>query len=60
MTDLIGTIVEVGTGEALYVGKLVEVNEYEIHLEAESGWVVVPLYRIAFVRPREEEDWTAS
>ena len=60
MTDLIGTIVEVGTGEALYVGKLVEVNESEIHLEAESGWIVVPIERIAFVRPREEEDWTAS
>jgi hypothetical protein len=60
MTDLIGTIVEVGTGEALYVGKLVEVNEYEIHLESESGWVVVPIERIAFVRPREDEDFTAS
>ena len=60
MIDLIGTIVEVGTGEALYVGKLVEVNEYEIHLEAESGWVVVPIERIAFVRPKNDEDWIAS
>jgi hypothetical protein len=60
MIDLIGTVVEVGTGEALYVGKLVEVNEYEIHLESESGWVVVPIERIAFVRPKEEEDWAAS
>lgn len=60
MMDLIGTIVEVGTGEAMYVGKLVEVNEYEIHLESESGWVVVPIERIAFVRPREEGDWSAS
>ncbi|MBI5849154.1 MAG: hypothetical protein HZB31_14615 [Nitrospirae bacterium] len=59
MIDLIGTIVEVGTGEALYVGKLVEMNEYEIHLEAESGWVVVPIERIAFVRPKEEADWIA-
>jgi hypothetical protein len=59
MIDLVGTIVEVGTGEALYVGKLVEVNEQEIHLESESGWIVVPLERVAFVRPREEGDWTA-
>jgi hypothetical protein len=60
MIDLIGTIVEVGTGEALYVGKLVEVNEFELHLESESGWVVVPIERIAFVRFREEEDLAAS
>jgi hypothetical protein len=59
MIDLIGTIVEVGTGEALYVGKLVEVNEFELHLESESGWIVVPIERIAFVRPKEEGDWTA-
>lgn len=60
MIDLIGTIVEVGTGEALYVGKLVEVNEFELHLESESGWVVVPIERIAFVRAKEQEDWAAS
>lgn len=60
MIDLIGTIVEVGTVEALYVGRLVEVNEYEIHVEAESGWIVVPIERIAFIRPKEEEDWRAS
>lgn len=60
MIDLIGTIVEVGTGEALYVGKLVEVNEHEIHLESESGWVVVSIERIAFVRPKEADDWMAS
>jgi len=59
MIDLVGTIVEVGTGEALYVGKLVEVNEYEIHLESESGWVVVPMERVAFVRSKGAEDWTA-
>ena len=60
MIDLVGTIVEVGTGEALYVGKLVEVNETEVHLESESGWVVIPIERIAFVRPREEEEWTPT
>lgn len=60
MIDLIGTIVEVGTGEAIYTGKLVEINEFELHLESESGWIVVPLERVAYVRSKEEEDWKTS
>jgi len=55
MIDLIGKIVEVGTAETLYVGKLVEINENEIHLETESGWLVVPVDRVAYVREREED-----
>jgi hypothetical protein len=53
--DLIGTVVEVGTAEAIYEGRLVEVNEDEIYLESESGWVVVPMERVAYVRKKEEE-----
>jgi hypothetical protein len=52
MIDLIGTTVEVGTVEAVYEGKLVEINEYELHLETESGWVVVPVERVAYVREK--------
>jgi len=55
MIDLVGTVVEVGTVEAVYEGKLVEINEYEVHLEAESGWVVIPMDRIAFVRKKGKE-----
>jgi hypothetical protein len=55
MIDLLGTFVEVGTVEMQYEGKLVEVNEVEIHLESESGWVVIPLERVTFVRAREED-----
>lgn len=55
MRDLIGKIVEVGTVETLYVGKLIEINENEVHLEAESGWLVVPLERVAFVREKEKD-----
>lgn len=55
MIDLIGKIVEVGTGETLYYGKLIEINENEVHLETESGWVVVPLDRVAFVREKETD-----
>ena len=53
MIDLIGKIVEVGTVETLYVGTLIETNENEVHLETESGWLVIPNERIAFVREKE-------
>jgi hypothetical protein len=53
--DLIGKIVEVGTVETLYYGKLIEINENEVHLETETGWLVVPLDRVAFVRERETD-----
>ena len=55
MIDLIGKIVEVGTVETLYVGKLIEINENEVHLETESGWLVIPNERIAFVREKETD-----
>ncbi len=55
MIDLIGSIVEVVTGEATYEGKLIEVGEYDVYLESESGWVVVPVERIASVRKKSED-----
>lgn len=55
MTDLIGKLVEVGTTETLYAGKLVEINESEVHLESESGWLVIPIERIAFVREKQAD-----
>jgi len=53
--DLIGKIVEVGTVETLYVGKLIEINDNEVYLETESGWLVVPNERIAFVREKQTD-----
>ena len=55
MIDLIGKIVEVGTVETLYVGKLIEINENEVHLQTESGWLVILNERIAFVREKETD-----
>ena len=55
MIDLIGKIVEVGTVETLYIGKLVEINETEVHLETDSGWLVVPVERVAFLRAKETD-----
>lgn len=53
--DLIGKIVEVGTGETVYTGKLVEINEEEVYLESELGWVVVPVQKVAFIREKDSE-----
>ncbi len=55
MIDLIGKIVEVGTGDSVYTGTLVEVNEEEVHLESELGWIVVPVDKVAFIREKENE-----
>lgn len=55
MMDLVGKIVEVGTAETSYIGKLIEVNENEAHLESEYGWMVVPIDRIAYIREKIEE-----
>lgn len=55
MQELIGKMVEVGTVGMVYSGRLVEVNESEVHLEAASGWLVVPLLQVVFIREKEEE-----
>lgn len=54
MTDLIGKMVEVGTVETTYTGKLVEINDNEVYLESDSmGWIMIQSDRIAFVRELE-------
>ncbi len=55
MLDLIGKTVEVGTPETSYIGKLIEINETEVHLESDSGWMVVPVERVTFVREYEAD-----
>jgi hypothetical protein len=54
MMELIGKTVEVGTPETVYVGKLIEVNDEEVYLEAESGWIVVPIERVTHIREKED------
>ena len=55
MMNLIGKVVEVGTVDVTYTGRLVEINGEEVHLETEMGWIVIPVERIAFMREKEEE-----
>ncbi len=54
MIDLIGKVVEVVTPETTYIGKLVEINEDEVYLETDAGWVVVPIEKIADIREPED------
>ncbi len=54
MIELVGRIVEVGTVETVYTGRLIEVNDEEVHLETESGWIVVPVDRVAYIREKED------
>jgi len=55
MIDLIGKQVEVITAETVYVGKLVEINDNEVLLEADSGWITIPSERVAVIRERNED-----
>jgi hypothetical protein len=50
--DLVGKIVEVETQEITYTGKLIEIGENEVHIESESGWVVIPVDRIAVIKEK--------
>jgi len=54
MIDLIGKIVEVVTQETIYTGRLIEIGEDEVHLESQSGWIVIPIDKIAIVREKED------
>jgi ribosome maturation factor RimP len=51
--DLIGKFVVVETAETMYTGKLIEVGEEEVYLESETGWVVIPVDRVASIRERD-------
>ena len=50
MHDLIGKEVEVRTAEISYKGTLVEIGEAEIHLRAETGWIVVPVEKVVDIK----------
>lgn len=50
MIDLTGKVVEVFANGITYRGRLVEINEAELCLEAESGWIVIPNDSVQSVR----------
>jgi hypothetical protein len=53
MQELIGKTVEVITADISYRGLLIEIGETEIYLQAEEGWVVVPVERVVDIRAAE-------
>ena len=55
MIELTGKYVEVMALDIIYTGKLVEVDETEVHLETDLGWVIIPMSHIAFIRGGEEQ-----
>ncbi|MBI5055470.1 MAG: hypothetical protein HZB61_02455 [Nitrospirae bacterium] len=50
MQELIGKQVEVITVDVTYRGTLVGIGETEIYLQAEEGWIVVPVDKVVDVR----------
>jgi len=55
MLDLIGKIVIVEAIGTTYKGKLIEIGETEVHLEAESGWLVIPVENIFSIKEAESD-----
>ncbi len=55
MTDLIGKRVEVMANDILYTGVLVELGETDVYLEAQAGWIVIPMDQVAFIREKEQD-----
>ena len=54
MLDLIGKLVLVEAHGITYTGKLIEIGEEEVHLESETGWIVIPVNSIATIREKED------
>ena len=50
MNELVGKEVEVRTYETVYRGVLIEVGETEIHIKAETGWMVVPVEKVVEIK----------
>ena len=48
--ELLGKLVEVSANQIIYHGKLVEVSETEVFLQAESGWIVIPLEQVISIK----------
>jgi hypothetical protein len=52
--DLTGKVVVVETGDMSYTGKLIKMDEDEVQIVSESGWVIIPTNRIASIRENED------
>ncbi len=50
MQELTGKHVEVIAEGIIYRGILKELGEDEIYLESESGWIVIPMEKVADIK----------
>jgi hypothetical protein len=50
MVHLIGKNVEVDANGITYRGKLIEINEMEVYLETEMGWVTIMLENVSNIK----------
>ena len=53
MQELTGKEVEVITFETVYRGILIEIGSSEVHLQSETGWIVVPVEKIVDIKAVE-------
>lgn len=50
MQDLTGKTVEVITVDTVYSGILVEIGTKDVHLQSETGWIVIPVEQIIDIK----------
>ncbi|MDI6745164.1 MAG: hypothetical protein QMD07_07290 [Thermodesulfovibrionales bacterium] len=55
MQNLVGKEVEVLALETTYKGRLIEIGETEVYLEAESGWIMIPGEKIISITEQEDQ-----
>jgi hypothetical protein len=55
--ELIGKEVEVIALDIVSRGVLVEVNDKEVHLQSERGWIVIPMDRVMDIKEKIKESW---
>lgn len=53
MQDLTGKEVVVHTMETIYRGKLIEMGQEELYLQAEDGWITIPVEKITQITEAE-------
>lgn len=53
MQDFTGKEVVVHTTETIYRGTFIEMGEEELYLQAEDGWIMVPVDKIALIKEAE-------
>jgi len=56
MHELIGKQVEVTASGISYFGVLVEIGETEVHLQAETGWISIPMDQVTDIVAAGEPD----